>query len=647
MPLAGDDLVLDSFRGGQNDTDDPLELQANELVSAINVEFFYSACGERRLGCTPLNLVGTFGQIGTQNTICSFINEWYPTSDPKSPEWWVGAGIIGTSFSFLRSSNFGSTWTALGEDDQPSGVVPFIYQVTSQPLNGIVPLFFFAYQTIAGNIDRMHVWDNLSGVIRRSGFLALPSAPGTPVDTGSGSYNTTRYFRVRWLQENGSGQIIRRSEPTNSVQFNPSGSGSGALITQPSAPGERETHWEIEAALDNATFYRIGTLPIATTTFTDTTSAATGYSNGGANPLSDAIGTYLPLPAARFVASDNDRLILGGHFFDPARASSVYWTPVFNDPFPGQFERLPLQKNNSINLDNGDGGPITGISSSINGIWYAFKWKKIYGFVRTYNASIEYTVLTLSTELGALPGSVFEGVDESGTACIYFLDPTQGPCRVGPNGVQIIRGLRKTWKRMNLHANLPAIGLYYPFKRQAKWWVAFDGSDTPNTILNSQVSEHHQTKDGEVSGCWSIHTGPMALAFGVGLYTGVPVTAQVDSLNPRPMVGLRMPYLLNTCDITDFDAGLPYTASMTTKPYLVTGALNKWGVRAAAGIVDPSNVQTLGVTVVRDFGVESLPYTMKLAPQASETQVVADMDDCHMSTTRAIQITFTDGQSNP
>lgn len=39
MPVQNEDLIINSFRGGMNDTDDPLELQTHEVVLAQNVEF--------------------------------------------------------------------------------------------------------------------------------------------------------------------------------------------------------------------------------------------------------------------------------------------------------------------------------------------------------------------------------------------------------------------------------------------------------------------------------------------------------------------------------------------------------------------------------------------------------------------------------
>ena len=646
--MAQGDLELVSFRGGMIDSDPSIGLADDEVASAVNVEFFSSMLGERRLGCTPINLTNPATAFSNQtaNTGCFHVDQWFPTNDPTAPEWFVGVGTTPTNLGFLRSNNFGTSWNTVGLDDQSVGTIPAVYQVNTQPLDGVIPLFFFAYQAATANLDRMHVYDSDVQIIRRAGFASTGIAAPSVVDNGSGTFSEPRYYRIRVVQLSvAASQLVRRSEPGSVTTFTPSGSGSGAKITQPSLLGERETHWEIEASEDNATFYRIAQLPVATTTFTDTTAYATGYAS---NPQSDPLGTYFPLPAARYLSADSDRLLLGGHVYDQTRMSSIYWTPVFNDPFPGQFERFPQNVNNSINLDNGDGGPISGISHAINGQWYVFKWSKIYTIVRVYNATIPYTVFVYSTESGALPGSVFEGLDEKGEACVYFLDPVQGPARIGIRGLQFMDGLRNTWKRINLHAKLPAFGIYYPYKRQAKWWVAADGNTTPSLILHNQITNLRPAESGHVRGGWSLHTGQITKGFCAALLTGVPVSNNVlDSLNPRPVVGMLAPFLLQSCDVTDYDSSLPYTASITTKQYVLEGALNEFGPRAATGFISPSAVQSLIVTIIRDFGVETLNFTLSMTPQGSETVVVSDIDNLAMSDVRSLQLAFTDAVTNP
>lgn len=627
-------LVLASLRGGMNDTDPPTALPEDQCVLMQNVETFTSTLGERRAGCISLNIQGS--TLNTQ-TVINHLSEWYPTNVTSAPEWWAVAMTVGMSSVFSRHG-IDNLWHDVTPDLTFDTTSAYAFQIQAQAITGLQPLYFFAYPTAA---DRLKVWD---GTNLRVAGLAQPLHPSV-ADTGSGSYSTIRYFRVRYTAQDGGGRTLRRSEPSTSQAFTPSGSGSGAVITQPALLGERETHWEIEASEDNATFYRIATLAIATTTYTDSTAYATGYS---ANPLSEPIGTYLLISNVRFVGIDGDRLILASHFTDSTRQSSVYWTPVFNDPGVGNFERLPLAVNNSINLDNGDGGEITGITNSVNGVWYVFKWRRIYAMIRTNDITQAYQVVTLSTSQGAIAGSQFEGIDEYGQPCIYFLDPMVGPCRVGTSGIQLLSGLRTTWKRMNLQAGHPALGVYYPYKQQAKWWIAVDGSAVPNLGLVLQISNIKLTANAEVvRGGWSqIPVGDkMSTAQAVAALTGVVIQNGVNSLSPRPVIGLTSPDFIQVTDVGHTDNGQAYQGLILSRPYILADLLNRWGVMVGAVLTGASLSTSVKVTLIRDFGRESIPpggYIISQVPVASEAQVITRLDNLALSNSTAIQIQFSD-----
>lgn len=622
-------VVIESLRGGMNNTDPANMLAPDECVLMENVEIFFSTMGERRQGCIPLNLAGS----GLENQAAIVhISEWFPTNVQTLPEWWAVGATVGVSVSVARRDP-SRVWHAITPDDAILSTTPYIYSIQNQPLTGIIPLNFFTY---ASAVDRMHVWDGT--YLRRSG-LAAPTLAPTGSDTGGGAYATVRYFRVRFVEKDGLGRILRRSEPSPSLPFTPSGAGSGAVVTRPALVNEHETHWELEAAEDNATFYRIASTAVGTVSVTDSTAYATGYS--GLGPLSEDVGTYLLVPSVRFLAADSDRLLFGGHQTDSARQSSVYWSPVFNDPGAGNFERLPLSVNNSVNLDNGAGGPLTGISSAINGVWYAFKWSRIYAMVRTNNLARAYEAMTLSSTQGAVPGSIFEGGDEAGRSCIYFLDPMTGPMRVGPMGLQSLSGLRTTWGRVNLHASLPSCGVYYPYKQQAIWWIPVDGSDTPNLVIKNQITAM-TAKDGIVRRGWTTATGRIAEALCAAALTEVTLASGVDSLSARPCIGLSAPDLVQICDVGSTDAGDAFIATILTRPYIIVDLLNRWGVMCASCLAGPSTTTKVQVTLIRDFGKEFKQVTMDLVPEGLESFVIKDLDDLRISDARVVQIQFND-----
>ena len=621
------DLTITSLRGGLNDTDAPNALADDECTVATNVEFFSSMLGERRNGCGPLTI--TSSGLDAEGETCH-ISQWFPTNKIDTPEFWAIACTPGVSAVWARR-DINGVWSAVVPGDPLHFDAPGVYEVQTQALNG---KYFFAYRSAQ---DRLHLWNGTT--FRRTG-LAQP-APLTAIDDGLGTFTSIRYYRIRYVEQV-SGVVVRRSEPSTTLTFTPSTTGSGAEITRPALLSEGETHWELEASLNNADFYKHSVQVTNTTTVWDTTLHTVGYAAG---LLSESIGTYQLQKSAKFLTVDGDRLITGGHWTDTTLQSTVTWSPVQNDPGVGDDERLPFGINNTITLDNYDGGGLTGIVSSTYGSWYAFKWAGIYKFVRTGDLERAYDVITISKTSGAIPGSLVRAVDKSGATYIYFLDPVLGPSRIGPGGLQVIRGIRKTWGRVYLQAaSIVARGLFYPFKQQIHWWVAVDGSDTPNLKLILQSSELQPLGPGEVGKGWSLATGRITEARAVAILTEKVSINSVTRSSTRPFIGLTSPDDIQRCDTERTDAGIEYVATVRTHPFLLTGLLRNWGAMEAAVLAVANASYSILVKFIRDFGTETntLKSAASLAPVGAETLVIKDFDDLVMSEARSIQVEFTD-----
>lgn len=624
------DLSITSLAGGMNDTDSPSELAEDQAVLLENVELFQSALGERRLGCGPIDITGS-GL--TTEAIIAHLSQWYPQNDVLNPEFIAVAATPTVSTKVAKRTN--GVWSAITPVDALERTVPDIYSIVTQSLNGKL---FIAYRSA---VDYMHVWDGTT--LRRTGFNATIAAP-TGVNEGAGTYASVRYFRIRYIAKSGT-KIIRRSEPSALLTFTPSGTGAGVTITRPALLNEGETHWELEASKNNADFYRIATTIVATTTVNDETPYATGYAAAGT--LSDASGAYTNLSSARFLAVDGDRLLFGGHWSDQDKQSLVGWTPVASDPTGvGNDERLPLGPDNTVNLDNFDGGPLTGLSAGAAGTWYAFKWKRIYKFSRTGDVTKAYEWITISTTRGAIDGSLVRGIDENGAGCLYFLDPALGPSRIGPAGVQVVVGLRTTWDRVNLQAgSIVARGCYYPNKQQVHWWVAVDGADRPNLKMVLQVSEIRPQQSSGGNGVgrgWTIATGRITEAAAVSVFTEIVSVNGISRVSDRPVIGLTAPDFIQRCDTEVVDAGVPYRAIIRTRPYIVAGLLNKWGAMTAALLAAANATASLVVKFIRDFGLEETTITTTLAPVAAETDVIRNFDNLVMSNATTIQVEISD-----
>lgn len=648
MSSGSGDFTIDSLRGGLNDNDPPMALRDDQCQLATNVEFNLSTCGEKRRGCTKITLPAAFADVNLQAV--TFLHRYLPTSDETASELWAMAQHLTTQHVSLQRKT--TTWSAVSQTDAIDVTNGNGYQVDAQDLHGKL---FLAYRSVGG-VDRQHVWDGAS--LRRTG-LAQPVAPAV-VDTGAGgAYTGTRYVRVRYLVMSGS-QILLRSEPSVSTTFGPSGSKTGLVATKPASISEGETHWELELSTDNANFYRTQTLTVATTTATDTTAYANGYATTGV--LSADIGDYSLIPSVKFLCADQDRLLMAGSFENAALASRVSWTPVFGDTTGvGNDERIPITTNNYLDLDGYEGGAITGMSDPVGGYVFVFKWSHLYKLVRTGTALNAYAAYNLSKTRGALPKSIVEGMDSSGQACLYFLDPKIGPCRLGANGLQACgQDVLSTWRSVNINATVVARALYYPDSRQVHWWVATNGSSFPNAKIvlqtnltrDSRVTEDKIVVSDGVRCGWSTSDNRIAQALATCLYADNIDANVARSMTLRPFIGLAqwtvgastIQDFVQRCDTGDSDGWTTgdtaafFRAFVKSKPFTPRGILNKFGIKNASLMATAVVGASVTVRGIRDFGLETKDVAVPLDPTASETIVIKALDNFSLSELKVIEI---------
>lgn len=591
----GKPFTITDLRGGLNDTDPITTLPYNQATIAQNVEFHcasredHSTIGTRRAGTEAITTPITAG-----NDVV-LLHRHLPTTDPTEAELWA-IDSNGTTATVRYKDTSWHTATPVDTIDV-SGTKG--YHIYAQTLH---KKLFFAFKSSA---NRLHVRDVGSTTIRKVG-LAEPAAPSV-ANTGSGSFSGTRYYRVRYTVQ-ASGVTVLRSEPSDATTFAPSGSGSAARITKPASISESETHWEVEASLDNANFYRIATLAVGTTTYDDSTAFSTGYATTGT--LSEDVGDYTPLHSAKFITADDDRLLVGGSWEDSSLSSRVAWTPVLNDPGAGNDERSPVDTDNFIDLDTFEGGELTGLSHTVNGYIFAFKRSHIYQLTRTGQRTRAYTAHALSKTRGALEGSIVEAVDQNGKPCLYFIDPAVGPCRVGDGGVQTCgQDIHKTWESVNKDATIITRSLYYPESSQIHWWVATGSSETPNLLIVLHVKHTVQTQDGIRRG-WVKFTGTRATAISSCMFSDNIEDNTARSNIVRPFIGLT-DGTIHMCDVGDDDNGTAYVSKIRSAPVAID-VLNLFGIMEAGLVAQPSDNVAILIKAVRNFGEEIREFEIDL-----------------------------------
>ena len=475
--------------------------------------------------------------------------------------------------------------------------------------------FFLALDgTLA--VDILQLWD---GSVLRFAGLSSP-LPITVADTApAGAYSTTRYFRIRTVEQQ-SGVVVRRSEPSAVFTFTPAGTKTGAVITFPAVVDfistNGETHWEVEASVDNVLFYRISTQTLATGSYTDTTAYA-GTSTYVASPLSENLLEYTRPFAARHVTVDQDRLLCAGSNFTPILDSRVQWTVLRADNGVGNDERVPQTSRFFVDLDALRGGAITYMSDGAAGAIYLFKQQQIHKLIRTGVSTKAYDTHVESYARGCLMRAGTTGCDQDGLPAVYFTDPNVGLCRFGVRGVEDLSQMRRALvQRFNKNAKYFRI-LFYP-KHWLVWLtVCIDGGTTPTRLMCFNIRSRG----------WTDYTGSMATFLSAVLSPNA--TGEL-----RPWIGpqtLGSVSIMGEADNGVDDDGTKYRGYLTTKPYQV-GQLYQKFVVAGAALMARCGAADVNLALIRNYGLERKETESKsLVASGSETSTAVTFDDATMA----------------
>jgi hypothetical protein len=612
-----DPFSIADLRGGINNSDSPTLLADNQIVDARNVDLRDGALGSKRRGTAIISMAGSI----FDSPVIALIRHT-PTNLTSGDELWgidqnghVDRRVAGVWQGGVARANTNVTISAAN------------YDANGVSLHG--KLFLAALS----GVNRLPVWDGT--VLRWAGFNQTP-VPGVANTAVAGGYTGTRYVRVRYVQQS-AGIVIRRSEPSTSVTFTPTGLNSGIIITKDATTegagsiyAEAQTHWEVELSTDNVLFYRIATVAIGAPTYTDTL-ASSAYS---AFPLSEAIGEYVPPGAARHVAVDEDRLIFGGSHVFPSQDSKVWWTPVNDDDGVGNDERIPTATSQFLNFDGLDGGAVTAIVAGVSGSVTVFKRERTHKMVRTGNISAAYDPVTVSPTRGALPRAAVGGTDPTGVPCVYFLDQNVGLCRYGQRGIEdrLADPVRVTWKTRNKKATIAARIVYYRDLEQVWYAVATGASTTPDLLFM------HETR---YSGNF-FHNGVPATARAMALFPN----ATTDTLKPVLGMASTASSYIHEADTGVNDAGTSFKAYVTTKPYALGALWRKFGLMACVLLARATTGTTLAIRTIRNFGVEVRDITADLSPVGTEDHVIRPIDNATMSELNTVQLTYGDSAAS-
>lgn len=593
-----DRLVIADLRGGRNGTDPPMSLADQHCVEAFNVDWYGGATfARRRNGCVALAMTSApfTGKV-------SWMGRHVPSTDETAAELW---GMDDAATPLIGRLAGGTSWSTPTLKDVPTGNG---WDMTSASLNAT---FFLAYQS---GQARLHVWDG--STVRRAG-ITMPPVP-VPVDNGgAGTYPAVqRYVRYRYAVQS-AGITLRRSEPSAGVAFTPSGGALSWGAAAPTALNEQETHYEIEVSLDNATYYVLQTVAIASSWASSV--LTTAY---GALTVSAVIGTYTIQKPYRFIAADQGRVLGFGSYTSTDKQDTIEYSAVVGDLNVSDAERVPV--GNTITLDENDSGVPTGLVGPVNGAFYAFKYRQVWKLTPT-GSSPPYSKLAISKTIGAVgPQAIKVGEDEAGRPCLYWMSH-RGPYRYSVYGLEYVghnvedktQGIN-SGTTLNLAATKVVSHLqWHGDKRQMWCWIATGANNDPDTILKLSVGHVQSATAQPVPDAWSVDVGPAARC-SVMFSNTVGATMSRDL---KPYFGLAGTNdTISKADTGNQDNGANYQSYVLTKLYPEDlGALM---AVEKVGIIAATSAATVTCTTVNGSGLSSNSDTVDLTAAGSETRVL-------------------------
>lgn len=458
-------VVTDLTRNG---VDSPWEIDDQECADAVNVDYYHSNFGRKRDG---FQLVNTdFNAGGNFTGKISFVMYVMRNSRSNSNQLFA---VDDAAVSGVQTFVHASPWEHL--TSIKDALSASSWQMTGANINSL------GFVTYNSAVNRMHVLD-ASNNLRRAGVQA-PAVP-TVANTGGGAYAAVlRYYRMRWTVQD-TGVTIRRSEPSPSVSFTPSGAGTAARVTQSAVVGENETHWEVEASVDGVTFYRIATVVVGTTTYDDS-AVTTTYNT---NPLSALTGVYTVQKSYRMVAGDQNRTLGLGSFLVTDKQNRLEISAVVGSLDIGDAERVDTTTNYFLDFDESDSGQVTGLAGPIEGFYFVFKERQVWKLTATGNISQPYRADAVSKKVGAVEHyAITTGVDKFGNAALYWMSfkgvyqwtVARGMVYIGKGIEDYVIGPNSSL-RSDAVPSVAARCAYIPKKNQVQFWWTVDTDTEPN-----------------------------------------------------------------------------------------------------------------------------------------------------------------------
>ena len=610
----GGRLVIRGVRGRDGGTVAPLDIPQGLMAEVLNMELDGTGIGTKRAGSVEWSHSSGFPS-GTPLNIFYYSLNAFP----------INAYLLGISTATIgRTTVNGGTWASLTLTDAVTGTAATIMLAGCTSFNGKA---FIWYDTA---VDRMHVLDidRTSTTVRRMGLAAPGAAPTVADGGGAGAYAATqRWYQQSYRTKSGS-TVVAEGERSASVAFTPSGANLNATVTKAATISEGETHWVLWASETGTSgpFYELAETVVGTTTYADTTAPA-DYDNGTA---AQEAGTFSTLPSAKYVINDGaNRLLLAGAFESGVPTSRVWFTPALGSLSRGDDERYvnTASVKHYIDLEENEGGGITGLGGPLNGHPIVFKERQIWRLIPTGDVNAPYFPQAISKELGCINHrSIAMGQDETGAPALYFAG-RHSVYRLGANGIQDI-GFDVKDLFDAFTSSDDAFGVYYPWRQQ--YWLHLKPTNADTVRARFHVRQAFRDDKGRIRGGWVKDSSTLVTT----ITAAATFSWSDDPATPQPRV---KPYFISSAgevyygDSGAQDNSANFQAYVETPPMTPAGV----GVMARMGVpvlVGKSSTGTPTITAaqLKNYSAETRNCTAELATTRSHVKTESGgLDDSH------------------
>ncbi len=516
-----DAFSLTALRG-RNGWDDPVTGPDSLAMEMLNLDPYGTKFGKKRHGVSSISTTGISLMIdGADGWADSTVN----LSNGQLNYIDIGQGrtlnnITAALFCCTPAYSY-----AVWGDNGIQSVHALTYSTSDGDANQMMAMSMNAKVFIAGNSGDNRLGMQLNPLetfpASTNPYRVWIKAPlvMTVANTGAGAYPATlRYYRLAYTYQNGLGTTIRRSNLGATGTFTPSGAGAAVRVTIPATPsGEPITHWELYASLDNVNYYLVATTAIGTTTYDDSTTT-TNYVNGALAPRE---GENTPFPSVKYLLNAFNRLMGFGRWETSAGDSvltqdgRVYFSPPRGSNLLDVEESIRncTDEKGWVSLSENATGRDTALCGPLYGSAYAFQDTGIYQLVPTGVTQAPFRAVEVTRQFGAVSNqSTFLAEDESGQPAIYFLDPQDGPRRIGANGIEWLgMDVADIWATVNKGATARvAHGIYVAARKQVWFWLATGSANRPNKMIVLDLTNVFRDEMGRLRGGWHVWDGYLA-----------------------------------------------------------------------------------------------------------------------------------------